>query len=134
MKLYVLTTWRRDFEGANVPDLVSDMFQWAIAHKEHLPNTPQCYGRCEDVTGQKGPSIYPGRVFIVLLEVSENVWDHFSNDPRIHLLGKCDDDAPMSIEERAGLTKWLLANNCEVPNISEMVTKTEVRRRLKLVL
>lgn len=88
IEAYVFVKYVKDAEGTNVPNAISDIYAWAIANGEQLPDGP-C-GRYEDITGQANVHqriLDDLAVFVAKVEMTVPTAQHFASDPRIWTLG-----------------------------------------------
>ncbi len=86
----IFTKYVKDAEGHNVPNAISDIYAWAIANGEQLPQEPTCFGRYEDLTGQANVHqriLDNLAVFVARIEMTAPTAQHFASDPRIWTLG-----------------------------------------------
>jgi hypothetical protein len=96
----IFTKWVKDADDTNVPDAVSDIYAWAIANDEYLPEGESGkgpFGRYEDITGQANvhQRILDGlAVFAAKLEITVATAQQFASDNRFWTLGyrRYDDD------------------------------------------
>ena len=85
--------WVKDDDDRNVPDAVSDIYAWAIANDEYLPEGESGkgpFGRYEDLTGQANVHqriLDNLGVFAARLEITDATANHFASDPRFWVLG-----------------------------------------------
>ena len=93
----VFTKWVKEDMGngelTNVPDAVSDVYDWAIANDEFLPEGESGkgpFGRYEDLTGQANVHqriLDNLGVFAAKLQITPATAAHFASDPRFWTLG-----------------------------------------------
>ena len=89
----VFVKWVKDAEGLNEPAAIGDIFSWAVANDEYLPEGESGkgpFGRYEDLTGQANVHqriLDNLGVFAAKLEITTATAMHFVNDPRIWTLG-----------------------------------------------
>lgn len=89
----VLTKWVKDVEDTNIPNAISDIYTWAVANDEYLPEGESGkgpFGRYEDLTAQANVHqrvLDNLAVFCAKLEVTVATANQFSTDPRIWMLG-----------------------------------------------
>ncbi len=89
----VFVKWVKDAEGLNEPAAIGDIFTWAIANDEYLPEGKSGkgpFGRYEDLTGQANVHqriLDNLGVFAARLEITTATAMHFVNDSRIWTLG-----------------------------------------------
>ena len=86
----VFVKWVKDSEGSNVPDAIDDIFGWAIANDQYLPEGESCFGRYEDMTGQANVHqriLDNLGVFAARLEITVATAAYFAGDARIWTLG-----------------------------------------------
>jgi hypothetical protein len=92
----IFTKYVKDGDD-NVPNAIADIYAWAIANGENLPNEPSCFGRYSDLTGQANVHqciLDNLAVMCAKLEVTVNTATQFAADARIWTLGyrRLDDD------------------------------------------
>lgn len=89
----IFTKWILDSRGKNVPDVISDIYAWARANDQFLPEGQSGvgpFGRYEDLTGQADVHqriLNNLAIFACKLEVTDVTAAQFSSDPRIFVLG-----------------------------------------------
>lgn len=89
----IFTKWVKDAEDTNVPDAIDDIYAWAIANDEFLPEGESGkgpFGRWEDLTGQANVHqriLDNLGVFAAKLEITTATAAQFASDPRIWTLG-----------------------------------------------
>ena len=89
----VFVKWVKDSEGSNVPAAIGDIFTWAVANDQYLPEGESGkgpFGRYADLTGQTNVHqriLDNLGVFAVKLEITITTAMHFNYDPRIWTLG-----------------------------------------------
>ena len=89
----IFTKYVKDAEGVNVPNAISDIYAWAIANDEYLPEGQSGigpFGRYEDLTGQADVHeriLDNLAVFCAKLEVTVPTAQQFATDSRIWTLG-----------------------------------------------
>jgi len=96
----VFLRWIPDANGNNVPDVVDEIFAWAIANDEYLPEGHSGigpFGRYEDITGQDNvhQKILDNLgVFAANLQLTPTTAAQFAADPRLWTLGyrRLDDE------------------------------------------
>jgi len=85
----VFTIFKHDANGNNVPDVIDEIFAWAIAADEYLPEGASGvgpFGKYEDLTGQPSPS--PGNAVAARLIITVPTAQQFASDGRIFTLGR----------------------------------------------
>ncbi len=124
----IFTKYIKDADGTNVPNAISDIYAWAIANDEYLPEGESGkgpFGRYEDLTGQANVHqriLDNLAVFCAKLEITVPTAQHFANDPRIWTLGywRRDDegavlshnwDEPLSVEDRQQAVNYITNNS-----------------------
>ncbi len=89
----VFVKWVKDAEGLNEPAAIGDIYAWAIANDQYLPEGKSGkgpFGRYEDLTGQANVHqriLDNLGVFAAKLEITTTTAMHFVNDSRIWTLG-----------------------------------------------
>lgn len=89
----VFTRWVPDIDGNNVPDAVDEIYAWAIANDELLPEAISDfgpYGRFEDITGQDNVHqriLDDLGVFCANLHLTPVTAAQFADDSRLWTLG-----------------------------------------------
>lgn len=84
----IFTKYVKDAEGTNVPNAISDIYQWAIANGEALPDGS--FGKYSDLTGAANVHqriLDNLAVFVAKLEITVATAAQFASDPRIWTLG-----------------------------------------------
>ena len=144
----IFTKWVKDDEDANVPNAISDIYAWAIANDEYLPEgNPGVgpFGRYEDLTGQANVHqriLDNLAVFCAKLEITVTTAQQFASDPRIWTLGywRRDDegavldhnwDTTLTTAERQHAANYITSNsNITVQQLAAVFDATDTRQEI----
>ena len=144
----IFTKYVKNAKDENVPNAISDIYAWAIANGEQLPDG--VYGRYEDLTAQANVHqriLDNLAVFVAKLEITPATAQQFANDPRIWTLGykRLNDegevtfsnwDTMLTVEERQQAGNYITSNsNISAQQIASKFdagdTRLEIARKLK---
>lgn len=139
----ILGKWVNDAQSRNVPNAISDIYAWAMANGEQLPDG--VYGRYEDVCGQANVHqkiLDDLAVFVAKVEMTVNTAQHFANDPRFWVLGykRFDDEGevtfsnwgePLTVQERQAAAQYV-TNNSKITaqQLADAFDVTDTRREV----
>ena len=149
----VLLRWVPDDDGNNVPDAVDEIYAWAIANDEYLPEGSSGvgpFGRYEDITGQDNVHqriLDDLGIFAAKLQLTPTTAAQFAADPRFWTLGyrRLDDDGevvtsnwdePLSVEQRQQAVTYITTHSAITAQQLAAVfdasdTRLEIARKLK---
>lgn len=149
----IFVRWVENINGVNIPNAVDDIFAWAIANDEYLPEGQSGigpFGRYEDLTGQANVHqciLDNLAVFAAKLEVTPATAQQFASDPRIWTLGyrRFDDegnilfsnwDMPLTAQERQRAANYITDNsNITAQQLANVFdaddTRQEIAQKLK---
>jgi len=148
----IFTKWVKD-GGTNVPNAISDIYAWANANDEYLPEGESGkgpFGRYEDLTGQANvhQKILDNlAVFAAKLEVTVATAQQFASDNRFWTLGyrRFDDegevtfsnwDTTLTTAERQQAVNYITTNSSitaqQLANVFDVDdTRLEIAQKLK---
>ncbi len=144
----IFTKWTQDAEGHNVPNAISDIYAWAVANGEYLPEGHSGvgpFGRYQDLTGQANVHqriLNNLAVFVAKLEITVATAQHFAADPRIWTLGywRRDDDGAviahnwdtiLTTAERQQAAAYITANSAiTAQQLATAFDATDTRREI----
>jgi len=149
----IFSKWKQDADGNNVPDVIDEIYAWAIANDEYLPEGQSGkgpFGRWSDVCGQANVHqriLDDLAVFVGKLEITVNTAQHFANDARLFVLGyrRLDDEGnvlfsnwnePLSSQERQKAAQYV-TSHCRITAqqlaqaFDATDTRLEIARKLK---
>lgn len=148
MDAVIFARYVEDADGANVPNAIADIFAWAMANDEHLPEGESGkgpFGRYEDLTGQANVAqciLDNIAVMCAKLEITVATALQFAADPRIWTLGywRRDDeggvishnwDETLTAEERQVAVDWITANSAyTAEQLATVFDVTDTRRQI----
>jgi len=132
-------------QDANVPDAISDIYAWAIANGEQLPDGS--FGKYEDLTGQSASRIFTGlKIFAARLQITNATAQHFKDDARFFTLGykRLDDetgdvlasnwDEPLDVTSRTRALTYLTNHGYTVQQIAARFSALDTRREIAVKL
>ena len=144
----VFLKWVPDVNGNNVPDAVDEIYAWAIANDEYLPEGYSGvgpFGRYEDITGQDNVHqciLDDLGVFAAKLELTSTTAAHFASDPRLWTLGykRINDegeqtfsnwDITLSVAERQQAVDYITTHSkITVQQLAVAFDATDTRREI----
>jgi len=149
----VFLKWIPDVDGNNVPDAVDEIYAWAIANDEYLPEGYAGigpFGRYEDITGQDNvhQKILDNLgVFVAKLQLTPTTAAQYASDPRLWTLGykRFDDEGevtfsnwgePLTVAERQQAVNYITTNSAITAQQLATVfdasdTRLEIAQKLK---
>lgn len=142
----VITKWVEVAEKVWRPDVLDEVFAWAMANDEYLPGGQSGFGpfgRYMDLTGQADAHqqiLDDLAVFIAKLEVTAATAQHFADDPRMFTLGywRRDDDGAvithnwdtvLSVEDRQRAVSYITTQSkITAQQLANVFDATDTRR------
>jgi hypothetical protein len=149
VKAVIFTKWKD--AGGYDPDVIDDIYAWARANNEFLPETDSKgnhpFGKYHDLTGQPRSKIGERilndlNIFIAGIEITVATATQFASDPRIWTLGyrRFNDDGeqtfsnwddPLTVAERQQAADYVTANSkITAAQLNAKFDATDTRREI----
>lgn len=136
----IFTKYIQDADGSNVPNAVSDIYAWAIANNEALPDGS--FGKYSDLTGFDNVHqriLDNLAVMVAKLEITVPTAQQFASDPRFWTLGywRRDDEGSvidhnwnttLTVAERQQAVSYITSNsNITAQQLASAFDATDTR-------